>query len=54
MRRLLALIVQFASFAAMAQGTVHFPSFDAGDRPEARAGSCQRVQGFLARHIPLH
>ncbi|HEY4167094.1 MAG TPA: dienelactone hydrolase family protein [Reyranella sp.] len=29
MRWLLALIVQFASFAAMAQDTVHFPSFDA-------------------------
>lgn len=30
MRGLLALIVQFASFGAMAQDTVHFPSFDAG------------------------
>jgi dienelactone hydrolase len=30
MRWLLALIVQFASFAAAAQDTVHFPSFDAG------------------------
>ena len=30
MRWLLALIVQFASFAAVAQDTVHFPSFDAG------------------------
>ena len=31
MRWLLALIVQFASFAAMAQEIVHFPSFDGGD-----------------------
>lgn len=31
MRWLLALIVQFASFAAMAQDTVHFPSFDGGN-----------------------
>jgi dienelactone hydrolase len=31
MRWLLALIVQFTSLAAMAQDTVHFPSFDAGD-----------------------
>lgn len=31
MRWLLALIVQFASFAAVAQDTVHFPSFDGGD-----------------------
>jgi dienelactone hydrolase len=31
MRWLLALIVQFAWFAAVAQDTVHFPSFDPGD-----------------------
>ena len=44
MRWLLALILQFASFAAVAQDTVHFPSFDGGD-----GGPATNLTGYLLK-----